>query len=882
MMRLDTQSIKISKGEYRNIILAIVLLLLLLLPSINAVKTYLIHKGYVAKHEQTSAKAGALLNSFSEVPFNYLAADHIEDVIKLDIKYQDWLLLEKDRDAALKNGVISEQRNVVNADIFHNGNKYKAKVRLQGDMLDHINSSTRWSLRFELKQKKAIFSSRRFSLVSPHVRIHQGPQLFAKTMQAAGFDIISPKHLPVRVIVNGINWGVMLFEQAFSQSLLATNHRTEGLIVRLDLYDEQREVNNKVIRTVKPRVLQKQTILKNSSLGKQRQIALQLVADFLAGNRRASDVFDPKRLGQYLATADLWGAWHALIWNNWRWYYNPHTALLEPIQSDVAISPAPHHWLMQPPSKTLHLSKKMLADPIVEMHYLQAMNRLKLLIESNELLTTLEDYQQSALRKLHASAPLTTNYDLTNLSKQITCLVQGYHNPPCNNISPMKPELHLNMDQVKVQANWDLASSYSSRLNNQITIYNNNKEMLNIKGVTGITRFEEIDLLEEANADLPRGIAPNSSITIPIAPHISVVIVRAALNNKKMANYEFNKNITSTAFIPRPEEAEIASTKLASHYPFIAQSSSSWRIPKGEWIIDHYLKTPANWQVIFDAGAKLKFSSNAGLMVFGRILVNGEPSMPVILENQTKQKQWSGVTIFGDSAKKKNTIRHLIINNAGSPKLGLWQPRGAFTFINSVLNINNLQISNNQSEDALNIIDSDIAISYLAINNTLSDAFDCDFCRGEINNSSFNKIGFRSGGDGIDVSGSRLHIENITFNGIRDKAISGGEASTLIVKNAHLNEANFGIVAKDATKITASLINAKNITHKALMSYSKKRIFGPAQLFADGFVCVDKDCDKKLTAETGSQLVVNGKQLDSRKLNIKNLYNTIMKSDKPK
>ncbi len=881
-MRLDNETIKISKSEYRNISLALLLLLLLLLPSINTVKTFLIHKGYVSKHEQSSAKAGALLKNFSEAPFKYLASDPIEEVIKLDIKYQDWLLLEKDRDAALKNGLIGEQRNIVNAELYHNSVKYKAKVRLQGDMLDHINSSTRWSLRFELKQKQALFSSKRFSLVSPHVRIHQGPQLFAKTMQTAGFDIVSPNHSPVRVIVNGINWGVMLFEQAFSQSLLATNQRTEGVIVRFDLYDEQRDKNNKVIRTVKPRVLQKKNILKNSSLAKQRQIALQLVDDFLTGRRQVSEVFDPVRLGQYLATADIWGAWHALIWNNWRWYYNPHTALLEPIQSDVAISPAPHHWLMQPPSQTLHLSKKMLADPIVKMHYQQALNHLKSLVDSNKLLSTLETYQQEILKKLHASAPLTTNYDLANLIKQINCITTGYQNFPCNQIGPMKSELHLNMDQAKVHSNWDLISGYSSTLNNQITIFNNDKKKLNLRGITGITRFEEIDLLEEANADLPKVITPNSHMSIPIESRITTVIVRAALNDKKMANYEFKKNISASSFIPRPAEPNIAAAILANDYPFIIQSANSWRIPAGEWKINDYLITPANWQVHFDAGAKLKFSSKAGLMVFGKLNIKGKLSAPVVFENQPNNKQWSGVVVFGNSTTPINIIQHLIINHAGSPKLGLWQPRGAFMFINSLININNIEINDNQSEDALNIIDSEVAISALTINNTLSDAFDCDFCRGHIKNSNFNQIGFRSGGDGIDVSGSELLIENVTFNGIRDKAISGGEDSTLIVRNTSLNNVNFGIVAKDATKITASYIDAKNVTHKALMSYSKKRIFGPAQLLADGFVCIDKDCSKKLTAETGSRLVVNGKQIEDSKLNIKDLYNTIMKSDKPK
>jgi hypothetical protein len=154
-MRLDNTSSQRSKREYRYIGLAVIMLILILLPSTQTVKNFLIHKGYVAKHQQNSDKLLALLKGITYAPLNYLAADPSDDVIKLDIKYQDWLLLEKDRETAFKNGVIAKNRNFVNADIFHNNIKYKAKVRLQGDMLDHINSPIRWSLRFELKQKKS-------------------------------------------------------------------------------------------------------------------------------------------------------------------------------------------------------------------------------------------------------------------------------------------------------------------------------------------------------------------------------------------------------------------------------------------------------------------------------------------------------------------------------------------------------------------------------------------------------------------------------------------------------------------------------------------------------------------------------------------------------
>ncbi len=880
-MRLDNASSQGSVREYRYIGLALILLILILLPSTQTVKNFLIHKGYVAQYQQNSDKLFALLKAITYAPLNYLASDPSEDVIKLDIKYQDWLLLEKDRETAFTKGAIAENRNVVNADIFHNNIKYKAKVRLQGDMLDHINSPIRWSLRFELKQKKALFSAKRFALLSPHVRIHQGPMLFSKTMEIAGFDIISPQYKTTKLIVNGVDWGLMFFEPAFSQSLLATNNRTEGLIVRLNLSEQHQDQNNKITRTLKPRVLQKKTVLKNNALANQRQIALQLVDDFLSGKRLPSEVFDVTKLSQYLATVDLWGAWHALTWNNWRWYYNPHTALLEPIQSDVSISPAAHHWLMQPPTSNVFLSRKMLADPIIKSHYQLALDKLKSLIDSKELLASLSTHQQKIIKKLHTSAPLTPEFDLSYLTTQIDCIYQGYSKPPCKGIKPMDSSLHLNMSSAKAISNWDLVSQYSSQPNNQLTVNNNNNYPIHIKGLSGITRFDEIDLLENTNANFPQAVAAKSQLTIPISKNLKSVVVRAADQDEKFLNYQFNKDISARTFMPRPSRPD-TSSQYVNSYPFINISENSWIFPAGIWEINDYLVTPQNWTVIIEAGAHLKFSSKAGLMVFGDLLVKGTAEQPVMLKQQTGHPRWAGVSVFGNSLTNKNTINHLIINNAGSPKLGLWQPRGAFMFINTSLAINNLTINDNKSEDALNIINSSIEIRSLRINNTLSDAFDCDFCNGTISNSFFTKVGIRSGGDGIDVSGSNLTIENVTFNGIRDKAISGGENSNLVVKNTKLNNANFGIVAKDATKIIAADVLASNIKHHALMSYSKKSIFGSAELIVSDFVCEDDKCHQKMSVEEGSKLVVNGKALSGDQLDVKNLYRTIMKSDKPK
>jgi len=268
--------------------------------------------------------------------------------------------------------------------------------------------------------------------------------------------------------------------------------------------------------------------------------------------------------------------------------------------------------------------------------------------------------------------------------------------------------------------------------------------------------------------------------------------------------------------------------------------------------------------------------------VFGHLTVKGTADNPASLTKQVSSRKWSGLSVFSNEYSPKSVVRHLNISYSSNPKLGLWQPRGATYFVKTPVLLEDIHISENQSEDGLNIINGDIEINRMLITNALSDAFDCDFCVGTVNDSEFRSIGFRSGGDGIDVSGSKLTLNNVSFNGVRDKAISGGERSHLIVNTARFNNVNFGLVAKDDTKIAATNITAENVKHHALMSYSKKPIFGGAILDVSEFNCLDAQCENKITVETGSVLTINGTAIDSQDLDVKGLYRTIMKSDKPR
>ncbi|WP_419835935.1 CotH kinase family protein [Endozoicomonas atrinae] len=791
-LRLDRQAHVVSKREKRFIWIGILCIAILLIPSLDVAKTLLIQGGYRSLHTNPQDRILQLVRDVRDAPAKLLNAERDIPSLRLDIKYKEWQKLVDDRQAALADGLIPDSRQYAEGDLYFQQSKYDTDLRLQGDLLDHVKGQDRWSLRLELKKGKAIYSTSRFALLSSNVRSHQGPELFRQTMNIAGFDILSPQHFPVNVIVNGDDWGVMLLEQAFGQDLLATNNRTEGLVVRLDLLDERINSQGQRLREFKPRAIQGKKISKKEELARQQQIALSLISDFINGKRAASDVFDVEKLGQYLATVDIWGAWHALTWNNWRWYYNPHTARLEPIQSDVVVSPAKHTWLMKQPSKYSLISATMLSDPKVAASYELALQHLKNQIDTDYLLNKLEDVQESFSRMLHSSVPFLGNYDFQLMKAQVDCLGTDYQVLPCSGFRELSSDLHTPMQAMS-------------------------------------SLFQSVD------------------------------------------------DIDPLSFIPRPE--------LSPHlkkYPFIKQRDNFWEIQSGTWTIDDYLVTPDNWKVIIQPDTRLEFSEGAGLMVFGELEVNGTQKNPVTLNKRPNGGHWSGLAVMGTTQRRDSKVRHLIASHAKSPKLGFWQPRGAVYFVNSIVSVNHLSINNNASEDALNIINSDIEISNLEIHNALSDGFDCDFCSGTVKHSRFFNIGLVSGGDAIDTSGSVFQVQHSFFDGVSDKAISAGENSRLTIENSTITNSNIAVVAKDRSEVVANNLKLVNIKEFSLMSYMKKSIFGPARLSANDINCLNFSCKSKSLVEKGSVLLLDGIEINSKDVNVKALYKGIMKSDKPK
>jgi len=128
-----------------------------------------------------------------------------------------------------------------------------------------------------------------------------------------------------------------------------------------------------------------------------------------------------------------------------------------------------------------------------------------------------------------------------------------------------------------------------------------------------------------------------------------------------------------------------------------------------------------------------------------------------------------------------------------------------------------------KSEDAINVKNGHILMDHCLISGAASDAFDLDFCKGEIRNSNFRDIG----GDGVDFSGSYVTVSGCRFENVGDKGISVGENSHPILINNLFNHCNLGFSSKDLSDTKVAFCTFVN-NNLAIEAKRKKPFFGGA------------------------------------------------------
>ena len=264
----------------------------------------------------------------------------------IDIKHKDYQYLEFKRAEALQQGrLITDNESYVPAWITVDGQRTKVKIRLKGDVVDHLEGD-KWSLRIKVKGDKAIWGMRRFSIQAPERSGWGHEWVMYEWFRKEG--LISLRYDFIEVTLNGKRLGIFALEESFSKELIENNRRREGPILKWDeslLFDKDKITTGDwleetdlfqaadVLSFTTTKMLANESLRDNFLWGRQMLTALR------KGEARLGDVFEVERAAKSIAILRILNVLHGVRWKNCRFYVNPVTTKLELIAYNAY---APH------------------------------------------------------------------------------------------------------------------------------------------------------------------------------------------------------------------------------------------------------------------------------------------------------------------------------------------------------------------------------------------------------------------------------------------------------------------------------------------------------------------------------------------------------------
>lgn len=818
------------------------------------------------------------------------AINNIDDEIRLyinnglptmyiDMAFEDYQKLLKKRNEALEIGILTTtDADFVDGEIhLQNGPTLEAKLRLKGDWTDHL-AGDKWSFRIEIKNGEQILGMKQMSIQTPASRNFLNEWAFHQNLIQE--NVLTTRYNFINVLLNGKLLGIYAIEDHFTAELIESQERRQGLIIRfnedamwsnMSAFWKQDLVQGSNLSvtnawTASIDAFQDSKISNDPILNSEAETAKNLLKSFQEGQLAASEVFDVRLWGRFYALHDLWSAPHGTAWHNLRFYYNPITALLEPVAFDA--EPFFRRYTLTTISETF-IETKIFNDPLIRTAYAEELFR----ITSPEYISTL----------------------IENLSPEHDRLRDALN---------FEFPLDVPIPEKSIVVDWDVlkqrAQSLRLELQPEKIIYGSYQAINVLKGSIGTPSLVldlvnlmmvpvevirvDVDHQVVFNTDqiavLPPVINPqdqgvqsihlefpleeNIEINWDSSPEVTTVVRIKGLEQEYEVDLDGTKMPESLQIGPIPKQPTIQ--QVMQQHPFLQSDPEGFNtilVSPGIWDVEGDLIIPDQFNFIVPAGTIMRFGEGKILYSNGSINLLGTSDSPVVLT--ARNGNWGGIVVL--NAIKSSTWQYAVIDKTSGIARDGWQLTGGITFFKSQIFLDNTVLGNNLSEDALNIIQSTFNFQNCEFQNTFSDAFDSDFSSGEINNCYFHDIN----GDAIDFSGSTVKINNTKMERINDKGVSAGEKSQINISELVLDNVSIGIASKDLSSVYASNIEIRNASFAALAAYIKKPVFGPGMIDVRSV----KFENTKSTAivQTGSSIFINGIAMTSADLDVEALYN---------
>lgn len=741
--------------------------------------------------------------------------------ITIDIRHNDFQKLEYKRQKALEmNKLMADDSDYVPADIRYNDKTIKVRLRLKGDHTDHLEGG-KWSFRIKLRGKEALFGMKQFSIQHPKTRNYIYEWLYHSALKKEG--LISLRYDFIDVTLNGKGLGIYAMEEFFEKQLIEHNRLRDAPIVRFnedlmweELLQRGETVNSGTYLSSSIDSFQSMRTLGDPVKRRQFIKAISLLESFRRGELKTGDVFDVEKLAAFFAISDLMGAQHATIWMNMRFYFNPITARLEPIGFDGNGGTPIDNLCLK--SDDVYMSRRqegvlenfyaaLSNDKAFFRQYIKELERVSDEAYLDKFFNGLGDELQKKLDILYKEFPHYT------FSKDVF-----YHNQHIINVT-------LNPGKT-------LHAYFNKAYDEAIELDLGNIQSMDAE-VLGLS-CENSALLRP----LRRIILPGKIASQPVQyknikfffpedfswkdKEISDLKVKCRIFGTKESRYEdiFPHTNLDRYYV---DNDFLRQKPNAHEFGFIISDESTKRIiiKSGKWDLSRDLIIPKDFTFVCSEATRVNLLNRANILSYSPLQFTGSEERPIVIYSEDSTGE--GLTVMSDGAG--SVLKNVIFKNLSAPTKPGWELTGAVTFYESPVNIYECQFVKNRSEDGLNIIRSEFNINRTLFSHTSYDAFDSDFGKGKVANSSF----VQCGNDGIDLSGSEVEIENVFIDGIGDKGISVGELSSLIMSQVEIKNSSIAVAGKDLSTVNIRDIDISDCK-TGFAVYKKKPEYGPARI----------------------------------------------------
>tara|TARA_B100000035_G_scaffold315294_1_gene335004 strand:- start:83 stop:2506 length:2424 start_codon:yes stop_codon:yes gene_type:complete len=728
-------------------------------------------------------------------------SNELENVF-LEIDQETILGLELQRKLRDQSGgeLKDEEKIFLPANLKLNKKNYRIKIRTKGVRAIHWKDKNKTSYKIDIRGNDRLWGMEEFSLQKPIVRNYTYEYLFHKLLGHVG--LLNINYFFINLYLNDQNLGVYAVEESFSKELVERQGKRNGPIFSLkdelgeyfpnisyELYSDSFWINNHF--ELSKNLFSTLNNFKNNP-------------DF-----KINDHFDLDLWAKYFAIMDLTGSYHGSLLKSVKLFYNPVTALFEPIGYD------------------LHKGAGIF-DNFILMDFLQEKNG-----NFRVNCSYLCDHKQWYMKFLKKNDGELNNEFIEKYVEYLSQYSQinfldDFLKIHSNELSNYNNSIYKDNSRTD-KINWVGAGYF---IYDEDYLFNRAKlirERINSSKLAGIDIsfekdyfiYEDYDnvffpiFAQTKNCQTPGGIKK-----FFLAGKTSFPLIT---NCKKILLNSYSGESKELDLISNYRLASLKNTNLKknfyklSDYPFVQQVSNQKYKISSKFELNKNTIITKNETFIFENNTSINLNGNSILFVEGKINFNNSK------KNLTKifSEDGTGSVIFYNN---EYNFKNLIFNNLSKPNLENYILYGGINFINSNVVLDNIYINNSNNEDGINIINSNSRVSNIYFKNIKADAFDLDFGQLEFKNINCRNIN----NDCLDISGAKVKGSDLFSENTFDKGVSVGENSTVFISNLKTKNNNVGIAVKDGSDAKFNHINFEKNKFDIILFNKKQEFLKPS------------------------------------------------------